>query len=130
VFGSENRKEDWRSASAYLARAQPDETIVMRVLQIAVPLNYYYEGSLPLQTLDANRQITPLTQLAEDKHGLWLVYWNAQGNMHAFAASPQFDATSETDPIAAAWIAGDGPKLIERVDFTGITIFHFDLTQG
>jgi 4-amino-4-deoxy-L-arabinose transferase-like glycosyltransferase len=129
VYGSRNMKEDWRSAGAYLAQARPDETIAMRALQIAVPLNYYYKGSLPLQAIDANRQITPLTQLAEGKRGLWLVYWNAQGNTHAVASSPPFDPTTESDPVAAAWIAGDGPKLIERVDFTGITIFHFALTQ-
>jgi hypothetical protein len=127
--GSEHVKEDWRSAGSYLNRARPDEAIVIRVLQIAVPLSYYYAGTLPLQALDANRQLTPLAQLAEGRRGLWLVYWNPHADAHLLAPSARFDTAGETDPIAAAWIAGNGPKLIERVDFTGITIFHFELTQ-
>ncbi len=118
-------KEDWRGAAKYLDRAQADEAIVARVAQGVVPLSYYYDGSLPLEAMEVNRDVTPLAELATGHGGLWLVYWNASRDAHWLAPRQPFDPASETDPVAADWISGRGPALAGRKDFVGITLFHF-----
>ncbi len=118
-------KEQWREAAAYLSRAAPDEAIIVRVLQIVVPLSIYYDGPLPLEAMEVNRALTPLEELAVGHRGTWLVYWNASLAAHRVAGNPPFAPAAEQDPVAAAWLAGQGPALLERVDFVGVTLLHF-----
>jgi mannosyltransferase len=121
------RKEAWREAVAYLsANVGPDEVIVLRTLQIAVPLQYY-NPALPYQAMQVNREITLLEELAQDRDGVWLVYWNASAEAHELAALGQFDLSAEDDPITRMWLSGKGPELLEQRDFEGITLFHFTL---
>jgi mannosyltransferase len=124
-FQPGQEKEQWREAAAYLSRAAPDEAIIVRVLQIVVPLSIYYDGPLPLEAMEVNRAVTPLPELAAGHSGIWLVYWNAAADAHRVASDPPFDPDAERDPIAASWLAGQGPALLERVDFVGVTLFHF-----
>ncbi len=126
VYNPGAQKEEWREAAAQLERARPSEAIVVRALQIVVPLSYYYRGDLPLQPLEVNRQVGSLDDLAQGHAGVWLVYWNAAADAHRVDASPPFDPAAETDPIAARWLAGQGPRLAERVDLIGITLLHFE----
>jgi len=118
-------KEQWREAAAYLARAAPDEAIIVRVLQIVVPLSIYYDGPLPLEAMEVNRVLTPLEELAVGHRGTELVCWNASLDAHRVAGNPPFDPAAEQDPVAASWLAGQGPPLLERADFEGVTVFHF-----
>ncbi len=118
-------KEDWRSVAAYLSRARPDETIILRYLQIAVPLTYYDPGPVTPVVFEVNRVITPLDQLASGHSGTWLVFWNASTDAHLVAGNPPFDPTGEADPTISKWISGQGPPLLERRDFKGVTVFHF-----
>jgi mannosyltransferase len=124
-FQPGQEKEQWREAAAYLSRAAPDEAIIVRVLQIVVPLSVYYDGPLPLEAMEVNRTVTPLSQLAIGHKGIWLVYWNAAADAHRVATSPPFDPHAERDPVAASWLAGQGPALVDRVDFVGVTLLHF-----
>lgn len=126
-FGNDQQKEEWREAAAYITKAHLNETIVIRVLQMVVPLSYYYEGPLRLEAMEVNRQITPLAELARGHSGLWLLYWNAMSDPHLVTANPPFDPSSEVDPVAADWIAGRGPVILEQKDFRGVTVFHFQL---
>jgi mannosyltransferase len=118
-------KEDWRTAAAYLSRANPDEIIILRYLQIAVPLTYYAPGVVEPVAFEANRSITPLDKLARGHTGTWLVFWNASADAHLVAGNPPFDPAREPDVTISKWIAGEGPPLLEREDFKGVTVFHF-----
>ncbi|MCJ7811131.1 MAG: glycosyltransferase family 39 protein [Dehalococcoidia bacterium] len=118
-------KEQWREAAAYLSRAAPDEAIIVRVLQIVVPLSIYYDGPLPQEAMEVNRVFTPLEELAVGHRGTGSVYWNASLDAHRVAGNPPFDPAAEQDPVAAAWLAGQQPPLLERADFEGVTVFHF-----
>jgi mannosyltransferase len=126
VFLPGAQKEQWREAAEQLRQARPGEAIVVRVLQIVVPLSYYYRGDLPLEALEVNRQVGSLEELAEGHSGVWLVYWNAAADAHRVDANPPFDPEAEANPIAARWIAGQGPRMIERIDLTGVTLIHFE----
>jgi len=118
-------KEQWREAAAYLSRAEPDEAIIVRVLQIVVPLSISYDGPLPLEPMEVNRVLTPLEELAVGHRGTGLVYWNASLDAHRVAGNPPFDPAAEQDPVAASWLAGQGSALLERVDFVGVTLLHY-----
>jgi uncharacterized membrane protein len=126
VFVPGQQKEQWREAASELARADPDEVIVVRVLQIAVPLRYYDPGGLPLEALEVNRRVTSLQDLASGHTGVWMVYWNAAADAHRVASSPPFDPDSEREPTARAWLLGQGPRLLEQHDFVGVTILRFE----
>ena len=121
------QKEDWREAGRILSSAQAEEAIIVRVLQVAVPLQLYYEGEAPIWAMEVNRRITSLTTLSQGYEGVWLVYWNAMADAHRVALNPSFDSSQEQDPIAHAWVQGQGPEIVERIDLPGVTIFHFDL---
>jgi mannosyltransferase len=123
-------KEQWREAAEYLGTAGEDEIIVTRVLQMAVPLRYYYAGKAPIEPLQVNRDLGSLSEITKGFDGAWLVYWNASADAHLFAAAPQFDPSSETAPEMKAWISGYGPPLTVRVDFQGVTMLHFQLADG
>jgi hypothetical protein len=118
-------REQWREAAVRLEQASPGEAIVVRVLQIVVPLSYYYHGSLPLQALEVNRRMTSLSDLAEGHAGVWLVYWNAAADIHRVTSDPPFRPEDEADEQAASWLAGGGPPLLERADYVGVTLLHF-----
>jgi uncharacterized membrane protein len=118
-------REQWRDAARRLEQTEPDEAIVARVYQILVPLSYYYHGTVPIEAMEVNRQVTPLSELARGHEGVWLVYWNASADIHQVASAPAFRAQDEVDPEASAWLGGQGPPLRERVDFVGVTLLHF-----
>ncbi len=119
-------KEDWRGTASHLnAQARADELIVVRVLQILVPLNYYPVAAAPVEVLEANRVSQSLAELAAGSAGVWLVYWNASFDAHALASSPPFQPGDETDPAAGSWLNGAGPPLIQRLDFRGTTLLRF-----
>ncbi|MEW6568839.1 MAG: glycosyltransferase family 39 protein [Chloroflexota bacterium] len=124
-FGAGNVKEQWRQAAAALAWAGPEEVIAIRVLQIAVPLRYYDHGPLPLRPVEANRIVNPIEDLARGASGTWLAYWNASADPHRLTSNPPFDPARETDPSLVRWLAGEGPPLIERMDFVGVTLLHY-----
>lgn len=126
-WGGQQVKEQWREAAWYLERAGSDEVIVPRVIQMVVPLRYYYAGQAPIEPLQVNRDLGSLSEITAGYGGVWLVYWNASADAHLFAAEPPFDPSAETAPEARAWISGLGPSLIERVDFKGVTMLHFRL---
>jgi hypothetical protein len=125
IFWPGQTREQWREAAAALERVSPDEAVVVRVLQIVVPLSYYYDGSNELQAMEVNRQVTSLSSLAAGHEGTWLVYWNASADIHRPASSPAFRAEEESDEEAAAWLAGRGPQLLDRLDYIGVTLLHF-----
>ncbi len=127
VYQPGQPKEQWREAGAYLQRARPGETIVPRIAQILVPLSYYYAGAVSITPMEFNRQVTPLDRLTADKSGAWLVYWSPAFDAHRVAQGSPFDPQAEHDPEALAWLTERGPTLVERKDFTGITILHFSL---
>jgi mannosyltransferase len=118
-------REQWREASDALEQAGAGEAIIARVLQIVVPLSYYYHDSLPLEAMEVNRVVTPLSELARGHDGVWLVYWNAAADIHRVTSTPSFRPEEEQDAEAASWLAGHGPPLLGRVDFVGVTLFHF-----
>jgi len=126
VFVPGSQREQWREAAQHLQTAGSGEAIVVRSLQIVVPLSFYYRGDLPLEALEVNRRVESLEDLAAGHTGVWLVYWNAAADAHRVDASPPFDPSDEGDPIAARWTTGAGPRLIERSDFVGVTLFHFE----
>ena len=121
---TEGTRHIWRSPSLP-SRAEPDEAIVVRVLQIVVPPSIYYDGPLPPEAMELSRVLTPLEELAVGHRGTELVYRNASLDAHQVAGYPPVDPAAEQDPVAAAWLAGQGPPLVERGDFEGVTVFHF-----
>lgn len=125
-FGPGPVKEQWREAGAYLSAASADEIVVPRVLQIVVPLSLYYRGEAPVQALEVNRDVASLSKIAADHRRVWLVYWNASADAHSLAPRAGFDPSTETDPEAASWIAGEAAILLERRDFVGVTLFHLE----
>lgn len=127
IYQPGQAKEQWREAAAYLEQAGPGETVVPRIAQILVPLSYYYSGTASVTPMEFNRQVTPLDRLIDDKSGAWLVYWSPAFDAHRVAQGAPFDPQAEHDPQALAWLTMKGPRLIERKDFTGITVLHFSL---
>lgn len=129
-FGSERvEKEEWRQAGKHISQFEkPGELIVYRVLQIAIPFDYYYSGNLPTKALEANQEIYPLNEIARGYDGAWLVYWNISADAHSMTATSSFNPATEADSITAHWIAGQGPKILSQDDFPGTTIFHFEGT--
>lgn len=125
-FSPGSVKEQWREAGAYLSAARADEIVVPRVLQIVVPLSLYYRGEAPVQALEVNRDMASLSKVAGDRRSVWLVYWNASADAHSLAPRQGFDPSTETDPEAASWIAGEAAILLERRDFVGVTLFHLE----
>jgi len=63
--------------------------------------------------------------LARGHDGVWLVYWNAAADIHRVASNPAFRPEAEVEPEAASWLAGEGPPLLERLDYVGVTLLHF-----
>lgn len=119
-------KENWKEAFTYLdTYASMDELVVLRILQTAIPMKYYSTGNLPVKALEVNRQVNSLDEIAAGYPGVWLIYWNASADTHSLAQKVDFDPLAEKDLTTAAWIKGDGPRLSNRVDFTGVTMFHF-----
>ncbi|MFV2044959.1 MAG: glycosyltransferase family 39 protein [Anaerolineales bacterium] len=126
VFGPAQQKEDWRGAAEYLSRAAADEALVVRTLQMVIPLAYYHPDYKSFQVIEVNRDITPISQYAAGHKGTWLLYWNPASSSHSVAATTTLNNKDETDPELASWMAGQGPEILERVDFRGLTIFHFN----
>ena len=89
-------------------------------------MRYYFHGEHPVEALEVNRQINELDVVAGGYPGIWLVYWNASADTHDVAYQAVFDPLDEKDKTAATWIRGDGPHLLDRVDFWGVTLFHFN----
>lgn len=118
-------KEQWREAAAILRGAGAGEVIAVRVLQIAVPFQYYDPGPFPLRAVEVNRVVTPIDDIARGATGTWLVYWNPSSDPHALTSSKPFAPEGETDPDLARWLSGGGPELIERVDLAGVTLLHY-----
>ncbi len=118
-------KEQWREAAQILQRAGPGEVIALRVLQIAVPFQYYDPGPAPLRMVEVNRVISPIDEVARGAAGVWLVRWNPSSDPHALAAETPFEPKDETDPHLARWLSGEGPALFGRFDLVGVTLLHF-----
>ncbi|MFQ5921955.1 MAG: glycosyltransferase family 39 protein [Anaerolineales bacterium] len=126
TFGTAQQKEDWRGAAKYLSRAAADEALVVRTLQMVIPLAYYHADYESFQVIEVNRIIKPISQYAEGHKGTWLLYWSPASDAHSVAATETLDIGDEADPQIAGWMAGQGPEILERVDFRGLTIFHFN----
>lgn len=118
-------KEQWREAAHVLHGAGPGEVVALRVLQIAVPFQYYDPGPAPLRPIEVNRVITPIDDIARGAAGTWLVYWNPSSDPHALAGAKQFEPEQETDAHVTRWLTGLGPPLLDRIDLVGITLLHF-----
>jgi hypothetical protein len=124
-------KEEWREASQHLtSHTRSDDLLVLRVLQIAVPFQYYTPGSTPQKVLQVNQAIGNLEGMTTGHGRVWLVYWNPGGDNHLPVKSTNFDPAAEQDDFVASWLRGAGPRLLERVDFRGVTILCFDLGDG
>lgn len=119
-------KENWREAFAALStRATSKEVIVTRTLQHFVPLAYYYAGDAPAKALEVNRIVSSLEELTAGAAGTWLVMWNPQADAHSLASAAVFDPAAEQDKTVRQWLAGQGPPLVEQLDFQGVTILYF-----
>lgn len=119
-------KENWREAFTYLdTHASKDELVVLRVLQIAIPMRVYSTANLLVAALEVNRQVDSIDEITAGYPGIWLLYWNASADTHTVTQEVVFDPFAETDLPTAAWINGEVPYLSNRVDFPGVTIFHF-----
>jgi hypothetical protein len=113
----------------YLTAAETEEVIVPRVAQMVIPLGQYYSGSAPIEPLEINREIQPLEEIAQGRSGLWLLYWNVNAYAHLFASSPPFDLDAESMPAVRRWLDGEGPTIVSREEFPGLTIFHFSFDE-
>jgi hypothetical protein len=69
------------------------------------------------------------SELASGHEGVWVVYWNAAADIHRVASDPPFRPEEESDAEAASWLAGQGPPLLERVDYVGVTLLHFGASR-
>lgn len=128
LFGPQGpQKENWRAAAARLEPADERVVVVARSMQVMVPLLHYASPALNFGVLETNRQEQNLEQLVAGYDEAWLVYWRAAADGHLLAADPPLDLAGEKNPQARAWITGQGPRIIDRIEVTGVTMFHFDL---
>lgn len=125
-FGPGQQKEDWRGAGEHLTAALEDEALVVRTLQMVIPLAYYHPDYENFQAIEVNRKITPISQYAEGHQGTWLLYWSPASHAHSVAATNILNIEDEADAQVAGWMAGQGPEILERIDYWGLTIFHFN----
>jgi uncharacterized membrane protein len=126
AFGAEQQKEDWRGASEYLTHALEDEALVVRTLQMVIPLAYYHPDYESFDVIEVNRDITPIERHAEGRPGIWLLYWSPASDAHSVTATTDLNIDDESDPQVSCWIAGLGPEILGRMDLRGLTIFHFN----
>jgi uncharacterized membrane protein len=126
AFGPGQQKEDWRAAGEHLTLAQEEEALVVRTLQMVIPLAYYHPDYESFDVIEVNRDITPITQYSEGHPGTWLLYWSPNSDAHSVAATNNLKIEDEADPQVGRWMAGLGPEILERIDFRGLTIFHFN----
>ncbi len=126
AFGAEQQKEDWRAAGEHLTIALKDEALVVRTLQMVIPLAYYHPNYEIFDVIEVNRDITPISEFSEGHPGTWLLYWNPASDAHSVAATITQNIEDETDPQVGRWIAGLGPEILEQFDLNGLTIFHFN----
>ena len=125
-FGPGQLKEDWRSAGQYLSQPRADEVLVVRTLQMVIPMAYYHPNYEGFKVVEVNREITPISEIAKGHAGTWLLYWNAGSDAHSVAATTQLSIEDESIPEIASWMSGRGPEILERTDYRGLTIFHFN----
>ncbi len=126
AFGPEQEKEDWRAASELLTLALEDEALVVRTLQMVIPLAYYHPDYESFEVIEVNREITPIAQHSEGHPGTWLLYWSPASDAHSVSATTNLNNGDEADPQVSRWMAGLGPEILERIDLRGLTIFHFN----
>ena len=121
-------KENWRQAIEYISRqAATNEMIVLRRHLSWIPLQYYLKEKIPVEIMQMNQFSASLDEITAGYDGAWLVYWNQSADAHVLSSSVLFDPAKEVDPTAEVWISGRGPDLRERVDYNGVTLFHFIL---
>jgi uncharacterized membrane protein len=126
AYGRDQQKEDWRGAAEHLTLALEDEALVVRTLQMVIPLAYYHPDYESFEVIEVNRDLTPIMQYSEGHPGTWLLYWSPASDAHSVAATNTLNFEDEADPQVGRWMAGLGPEILERVDFRGLTIFHFN----
>lgn len=126
-FGPSQVKEQWREAAQQLSQTDPAEAIAVRTLQMVVPLAYYGFDPGQLGVVEANRQLTPISQLADGYPGLWLLIWNSSADAHAVASKSTTDFAEEANSEIADWISGNGPTLLQRFTFRGLALYHFEI---
>jgi mannosyltransferase len=126
IFSGNLHKENWRQVAEYLAEnVKENEVIVARNIQTTLPFQYYSAGASPILTM--HEDVLSLSNLYGKYSAAWLIYWNMTRDAHALGSKAEFDIYSEADHEVFLWITGDGPDLIDRRDFPGLTIFHFNL---
>ena len=74
------RRDDWRSAVAYMVQHAGPRDAVGVVMNAHEPVVYYYRGELPVRGLqfydDFEGAVRALNELTSDRDGLWLFLWN------------------------------------------------------
>ncbi len=128
-FGPSQAKEDWRAATELIQDAEADEVLIVRTLQMVIPMAYYFPEYERFEAIEINRNITPISQLASRGSGSWLLYWNPASDAHSVAARLDPDLERDSNPEVLSWMSGQGPPILERAEFPGLTVFHFDGQQ-
>jgi mannosyltransferase len=119
-------KENWRGLAEYLStHVGENEVVIVRTLQIMVPLLYYQLDGVDIEALEINREIKNLEEMTRGYDGVWLVYWVVGDAPSALGYRTNFIFDEESDPIASGWINGNGPRSVERQELQGIEIFYF-----
>jgi mannosyltransferase len=123
------QKEDYRQVSEYLRNHVGDnELVVVRILQMMIPFLYYELGDIEVKPMEINREVYDLNQMAKGYEAVWLVYQiHGQDHASALGTRREFLPEMESDPIASAWISGNGPRRPEKISMQGVVIYYFDL---
>jgi mannosyltransferase len=122
------QKENWRGLAEYLSsHVGENEVVIVRTLQIMVPLLYYQLDGVDIEALEINREVKDLEEMSQRYEGVWLVYWVLGDVPSALGYRIKFIPGEEIDPKTHQWISGGGPGITEKLELQGVGIYHFNL---
>jgi mannosyltransferase len=123
------RKEDWRDAAQSIrSRFQSGDVILLRVFQVAIPLNYYGLLDLRWDPIETNR-VVEFPDLSDVTGTCYLVYWLPAQSAHSFGTvNPK--SFAEADPKVQAWLDRSFRIIAVENSYHGILIVILEPIKG
>ncbi|MBN1440078.1 MAG: glycosyltransferase family 39 protein [Anaerolineales bacterium] len=123
------RKEGWREAAQSIrSQFQSGDVLLVRLFQVAVPLQYYQVLDRNWYVLETNSHVT-LPEIEPGAGRFFLVYWFPAQSAHSFGT--EIPAWAEDhDPRVAAWMEESFILLSKENDYRGVVVLVMKPAKG